>query len=112
MTSSTLEEPARRGRRPLAILALLAALAVGAVALIYVAFFNNDAPARLALSDQPSTAPTTSAAGATGAGTTAVSTTDVTGTWRPAAGSEAGYRVREKLAALRPRATPWAAARR
>jgi len=82
------------------MLAVVAAIGIAVVAVIYVAFFNSDAPARLALSDQPATSPTTSAAGATGAGTTAMSAADIAGTWRAAAGSEAGYRVREKLASL------------
>ena len=44
-----------RSRRPLAIVALLAVLAVGVMAIAYLAFFNDDAPDPLALSDQPAT---------------------------------------------------------
>ncbi len=42
-----------RSRRPLVIVAILAVLAVAAVAVIYVTFFTDDAPERLALTDQP-----------------------------------------------------------
>jgi polyisoprenoid-binding protein YceI len=92
-----------RSRRALAILAILAVVAVGAVAAAYLVFFTDDAPAPLALSEQPATtAPATSAAagGATDTTTPAGAGTDLVGTWRAAAGSEAGYRVREKLADL------------
>ena len=95
------ELPHTPNRRPLVIIAVLAVLAVAGVAITYVTFFTDDAPERLALSDQPT--PTTAAAGP--AGTTATTTpsaagSDLAGTWRVAAGSTAGYRVREKLAAL------------
>lgn len=86
-----------RSRRPLVILAVLAVLAVGAVAVAYLALFTDDAPERLSLSEQPATtAPATGGATAT----TAAGPTDLAGTWRVVPGSEAGYRVREKLAAL------------
>lgn len=95
MTDPTrLEDPTRRSRRPLVVLAVVAVVAVAAVALAYAAFFTDDAPDPLALSD-PSATPTT-AGGATGMPTP----TAIAGTWRAAAGSEAGYRVREKLASL------------
>ena len=101
-TTELEERTPARSRRPLAIIAILALVGVGAVAGAYLAFFNEDAPPPLALSDQPApTAPGTSTAasgGATGTGQTAG--TDLVGTWRVAAGSEAGYRVREKLAVL------------
>jgi polyisoprenoid-binding protein YceI len=92
-----------RTRRPLAVIAILAVVAVAAVAVAYLTFFTDDAPERLTLSDQPApSAPaTTTAAGSPG--TTAAAggvSADLTGTWRVAAGSTAGYRVREKLAAL------------
>ncbi|MGI8810096.1 MAG: YceI family protein [Acidimicrobiales bacterium] len=99
-----------RTRRPLVVVAILAVVAVAAVAVAYLSFFNDDAPDRLTLSDQaatptvPSTATATATAPAPGAGvaspTIAPATSDLVGTWRVAAGSEAGYRVREKLAAL------------
>jgi polyisoprenoid-binding protein YceI len=97
-----------RSRRPFVVVAILAVLAVAGVAVVYLSFFNTDAPERLALSDQPIPAPTTVAApAATTGGTTATTTatvaaagTELAGTWRVAAGSVAGYRVREKLAEL------------
>jgi polyisoprenoid-binding protein YceI len=93
-----------RSRRPLVVVAILAALAVAAVAVVYLSFFNDDAPPPLALSDQAATPPVPSTQPAPGAGvatpTIPSSTTDIVGTWRVAAGSTAGYRVREKLAAL------------
>lgn len=98
--STTSKAAAHRRRRPAVVLALLAAVAVGALGLIYVAFFTADAPPPLALSDEPAKTPTTSAGGATGVGTTAVAATDIAGNWRTATGSEARYRVREKLVAL------------
>jgi polyisoprenoid-binding protein YceI len=78
---------------------MLAVLAVAGVAIAYVTFFTDDAPAPLALTDQP--VPTTAAGPATTtAATVAASSTQLAGTWRVAQGSTAGYRVREKLAAL------------
>jgi polyisoprenoid-binding protein YceI len=80
-------------------MAMLAVLAVAGVAIAYVTFFTDDAPAPLALTDQP--VPTTAAGPATTtAATVAASSTQLAGTWRVAQGSTAGYRVREKLAAL------------
>ncbi|MGI8984206.1 MAG: YceI family protein [Acidimicrobiales bacterium] len=80
--------PGARNRRPLVVVAVLAVLAVAGLAVVYLSFFNDDAPERLALSDEP----------ASGAGGTAAA--GLAGTWRVAPGSTAGYRVREKLAAL------------
>lgn len=70
----------------------MAVIAVAALGLVYVAFFADDSPDRLALTGQPATG------AATGGATVAPS--EIAGTWRTAAGSEAGYRVREKLASL------------
>jgi polyisoprenoid-binding protein YceI len=91
-----------RSRRPLVILAVLAVLAVGAVAVAYLAFFTDDSPERLALSEQPATTAPAATNPATGGAptTTASGGGDLVGTWRAVSGSEAGYRVREKLAAL------------
>ncbi len=86
-----------RSRRPLVIIAVLAVAAVAAVAAIYAAFFTDDAPERLTLSEQTTTAP---ASGGGNTATSAASGGDLVGTWRAVSGSEAGYRVREKLAAL------------
>ena len=92
-----------RSRRPLAILAILAVVAVGAAVAAYFVFFTNDSPEAFTLSDQPlPTSPATTAAPAGGgaAATTVAPGTELVGTWRAAAGSEAGYRVREKLVRL------------
>lgn len=96
-----------RSRRPLAIVAVLAALVVAGVAIVYFSFFNEDAPAPLVLSDQP-TATTASGPATTAAVSTPPTSTpeaasapaQLAGTWRVAEGSVAGYRVREKLAEL------------
>jgi polyisoprenoid-binding protein YceI len=103
--TTELETPTpSRSRRPLVVLAILAALAVAAVAVVYLTFFSDDAPPPLALSDQPvTTIPATTPATGSGVAATPTlpsSSTDIVGTWRVAAGSTAGYRVREKLAAL------------
>jgi polyisoprenoid-binding protein YceI len=97
--TNELEDSTARSRRPLVIIAVLAVLAIAAVAITYVTFFTDDAPEPLALSDQP--VPTTAAgpAGTTPA-TIAGSASELAGTWNVARGSTAGYRVREKLAAL------------
>jgi len=92
-----------RTRRPLVIVALVAVLAVVALAGAYLAFFTDDAPERLALSDQPvATTPGSNPAAGSGgsSATTGAGGSDLVGTWRVASGSEAGYRVREKLARL------------
>jgi polyisoprenoid-binding protein YceI len=96
---NTPELPRTTNRRPLLIVAMLAVLAVAGVAIAYVTFFTDDAPAPLALTDQP--VPTTAAGPATTtAATVAAGSSQLAGTWRVAGGSTAGYRVREKLAAL------------
>ena len=100
MTNIELEQRTpKRSRRPLAIVAILAVLAVAGVAIVYLSFFNEDAPAPLALTDQ-ATPTTASGPATTTAATLATSSSQLAGTWRVAAGSTAGYRVREKLAAL------------
>jgi polyisoprenoid-binding protein YceI len=97
----------KRSRRPLVIVAILAVLAVAGVAIAYFTFIDNDSPAPFALTDQPTptsipTATPTTASGpaTTTAATVASSSSQLAGTWRVAQGSEAGYRVREKLAEL------------
>jgi polyisoprenoid-binding protein YceI len=88
-----------RSRRPLVILAFLAAVAAAGVAVVYLSFFNDDAPERLALSDQPAPTPST-APGPTATTAASAAGSDLAGMWRVAEGSVAGYRVREKLAEL------------
>ncbi len=76
----------RRRRWPLVLLAaavVLVALGVGG----WFTFFSSDAPDRLTLSEQPSA--TTAPAAGTGA---------ISGTWKVAPGSVAGYRIRETFA--------------
>ena len=92
-----------RSRRPLAIVAIVAVLAIAGLAVAYLSFFSDDAPQPLALSDQPTpttaSGPATTTA-ATVAASASASSSQLAGTWRVADGSTAGYRVREKLAAL------------
>jgi polyisoprenoid-binding protein YceI len=81
-------------RRPLLYAATgVVVLAVGAFALAYFVLFPTDSPDEFALSDAPAaTASATATATATAAGGSTK--------WTVADGSEAGYRVREKLAFL------------
>lgn len=75
------------------VITALVVVPVAALAAVYLLFFNHDSPDKFTL-DTPSgnTTPTTTA-GSTASGA-------IEGTWKVADGSEAGYRVREKLAAL------------
>ncbi len=91
-----------RRRRGLLLGAGVAVVLVAAVAVAYLAFFQGSSEERLSLT--PSEDTNRSAAGIT-ADTAA-------GRWAAVAGSEAGYRVREKLSGSPPRATPWGARRR
>ncbi|HEX7277735.1 MAG TPA: YceI family protein [Acidimicrobiales bacterium] len=79
--------------RPLLIAALVV-VPLAALGLVYLLFFTDDSPDEFTLSDPPATNQTTQTTTA-GAGSTSLD-----GTWSVADGSEAGYRVREKLAAL------------
>jgi polyisoprenoid-binding protein YceI len=69
------------------ITALLIAVPIAAFAAIYLLFFTPETPPPVELDDPPRTA----ASGDVG---------DPVGLWTVASGSEAGYRVREKLARL------------
>jgi polyisoprenoid-binding protein YceI len=73
------------------VLAALAAVVVAGFVAVYLVVFGDDSPDRLALTE-PSDRPATSAAGGT--------PSTLAGRWIAAEGSEAGYRVREKLANL------------
>ncbi|MDQ4149321.1 MAG: YceI family protein [Actinomycetota bacterium] len=73
------------GRRS-ALTAVLIALPILAFVGVYLAFFTPDAPPPVTLNDPPQA--------------TAGSVGDPTGFWTVASGSEAGYRVREKLVRL------------
>ncbi len=82
----------KRRRTLLIALSGFLALAVGAFAFAYFVLFPTDSPDKFTLSDSTATATATAAASATAtSGATA---------WTIADGSEAGYRVREKLAFL------------
>lgn len=72
----------------------LVVLPLAALAGAYLLFFTDDSPDELTLSDPPSTQ-----AGSTQT-TAAGAAASVEGAWSVADGSVAGYRVREKLAAL------------
>src|SRR5215217_2590719 len=77
-------------RRPLLYAATgVVVLAVGAFALAYFVFFPTSSPDEFSLSDSEATASATATAAAGG-----------TASWTVGEGSEAGYRVREKLAFL------------
>ncbi len=80
-----------RARRTVVVVAAVAVVLIGGFVAAYLAFFTDDSPDRLGLTEPPG-GPATSAAGAPLA--------DLTGRWIAAEGSEAGYRVREKLANL------------
>lgn len=68
-------------------------LLVAGFAALYFTVFGDDAPPELTLSEAPGTAQGGGASSPVDAG-------NVVGAWRVAPGSEAGYRVREKLASL------------
>ena len=96
-----------RDRSILALIAVLAVVAGGYLA--YDNVLRGDSVAPLALpsaapsaaaASTPSTPASTDAAGSEPSTATAASDGDVAGTWTVAAGSEAGYRVRERLANL------------
>jgi len=74
-----------------AVVAGALALGAAAVAVLYFAVFAGSSPQKLALSS-----PTPSTAGST----PSASSTAGAGTWTVTSGSQAGYRVREKLASL------------
>jgi polyisoprenoid-binding protein YceI len=80
-------------RRNLIAAVVAGGLALGAagLAVLYFAVFAGSSPQKLALS---SPTPSTSAA------STSASSTAGAGTWTVTSGSQAGYRVREKLASL------------
>jgi polyisoprenoid-binding protein YceI len=84
-----------RPRKRVVVFALGGGLSLIVVAflLIYFVIFPTSSPKPFRLT--PSTA-----GSATGSGTSATSTTGLTGAWTVAGGSQAGYRVREKLAFL------------
>ena len=83
--------PARdRPRRRLLIGAGVAVVLVVAVTVAYLAFFRGSSEERLTLTPSEGTTPADES----------VTADDAAGRWTAAAGSEAGYRVREKLSRL------------
>jgi polyisoprenoid-binding protein YceI len=94
---------ARLFRRPtskrgilIAICTSLATFAVVAFAVVYFVLFPTSSPERFRLTSSTAGSPTTTA----GPTTQSTSGTALTGSWRVASGSQAGYRVREKLGFL------------
>lgn len=87
--------PDRPARRRLGVVAgVVILLVVGALVAGYLVFFTPDSPDRLTLT--PSSGVPTSAA----TDEVPTDTSDLAGRWTTVEGSEAGYRVREKLANL------------
>jgi polyisoprenoid-binding protein YceI len=78
------------------VIAGLVLVPLAALVAVYLLFFTGDSPDKLTLDTPLGTTPTTATTptGATG------DTSGLDGTWTVAPGSVAGYRVREKLAAL------------
>ncbi len=84
--------------RPLVLTALVV-VPLAVLGIAYLLFFSDDSPDELTLSDPPTTevgSPATTSPG-TPSGSAGAT---LAGTWSVADGSVAGYRVREKLAAL------------
>jgi polyisoprenoid-binding protein YceI len=79
-----------RRRRGLLVGAAMAAVVVAAVVVAYVAFFRGSSEERLGLSPSEGPAPSLGS----------VTADRASGRWAATAGSEAAYRVREKLARL------------
>jgi polyisoprenoid-binding protein YceI len=82
----------KKRRTLLYVLSGFVVLAVGAFAFAYFVLFPTDSPDKFALGD--ATAAATASAAATATAATG------TGAWKVTDGSQAGYRVREKLAFL------------
>ena len=109
--NDTLTSKPRRRIKLWHVLAAAVAVSVAAIAAVYLLFFTGDSPPPLTLSTPGSTvatsaspgstaSPATTTAGATPTTTATASSANLTGTWAVGASSTAGYRVREKLAAL------------
>ena len=96
---------AKRPRRPSKRVAIVAisggvALLVVGFLLIYFVVFPTSSPKPFTLTTSTSTSAAGAAAGATTTATQATSAGELAGHWKLVSGSEAGYRVREKLAFL------------
>jgi polyisoprenoid-binding protein YceI len=97
-----------RTRPALLALAAVLLLAIGGSAVGYVVFLRGDNVAPLALPNGSpaasraanASAPASSAAASLAPASAAITAADIPGTWKIAADSIVGYRVREKLASL------------
>jgi len=91
--------PGRENKQRIALIAGGAGVAMIVLAflLVYFVIFPTSSPKPFKLTS-PTSAPT--ATSVTGSGTTAASAAGAGGRWSVASGSQAGYRVREKLAFL------------
>ena len=80
-------------RRRWPVVTAIVIVPIAVLVAVYLAFFTPDSPEKLSL---------TKSAGESGAssGGSAADASDLEGTWRVSSDSQAGYRVREKLAAL------------
>jgi polyisoprenoid-binding protein YceI len=76
------------------------AAAVAAFLLVYFVLFPTSSPKPFKLSATPAATTSSSAASTSGSTTQSTSTSALAGSWKVASGSEAGYRVREKLGFL------------
>jgi polyisoprenoid-binding protein YceI len=88
--------PKSRRGAVIAICTSFATFVIVAFAVVYFVLFPTSSPKRFSLSS-PTAAGTTSTTGAT---TRASSGSGLTGNWKVTSGSQAGYRVREKLGFL------------
>ncbi|MEA3019950.1 MAG: hypothetical protein QOI47_1474 [Actinomycetota bacterium] len=75
-------------RRPIRLLIAAGVLVAAAFVVVYLVFFNSSSPPAFKLTPAGDQAQSTASTG------------DISGRWTVASGSEAGYRVREKLASL------------
>jgi polyisoprenoid-binding protein YceI len=98
-----LRRPTTRRGAILALAAGITAVAVLGFAVIYLVFLPTSSPKPFTLSTSTAgsaSSPSTGSATSPTAGSASASTPGVVGRWQIAAGSEAGYRVREQLAFL------------
>jgi len=91
--ASPIRRPKTKRGLALAIGGTLAVLAVVVFALVYFVIFPTSSPKPFTLSTSTSASPSTT-------GAASVSSAQLRGSWKIAGGSQAGYRVREKLAFL------------
>ena len=95
--------PPRRPRKRIALFAIGGGIALAVVAflIVYFVIFPTSSPKPFKLATTPTSAtPTTSTSTTSSTPRAATTGSGLTGRWKVAGGSEAGYRVREKLAFL------------